>query len=64
MNKIFIIIQREYLSRVMNKRFLLTTILTPLIMVGFIVGAAVLAATDKELHKIAVVDQNGFSRAT
>lgn len=60
MNKIFIIIQREYLSRVMNKRFLLTTILTPLIMVGFIVGAAIIASTDKELHKIAVVDQNGF----
>lgn len=60
MNKIFIIIQREYLSRVMNKRFLLTTILTPLIMVGFIAGAAFLAATDKEIHKIAVIDQNGF----
>ena len=60
MNKILIIIQREYLSRVMNKRFLLTTILTPLIMVGFIAGAAFLASTDKELHKIAVIDQNGF----
>lgn len=60
MNKILIIIQREYLSRVMNKRFLLTTILTPLIMVGFIVGAAMISSSGKEVHKIAVVDQNGF----
>ncbi|WP_026751323.1 ABC transporter permease [Sediminibacterium sp. C3] len=60
MNKILIIIQREYLSRVMNKRFLLTTILTPLIMVGFIAGAALISSSGKENHKIAVIDENGF----
>ncbi|MBL7759157.1 MAG: ABC transporter permease [Sediminibacterium sp.] len=60
MNKILIIIQREYLSRVKNKRFLLTTILTPLLMVLFIVGATYFANQGKEDHKIAVVDQNGF----
>ena len=60
MNKILIIIQREYLSRVMNKRFLLTTILTPLIMVGVIAGAALLSTSGKENHKIAVIDENGF----
>ena len=60
MNKILIIIQREYLSRVKNKRFLLTTILTPLLMVLFFVGATYFAIKGKEEHKIAVVDQNGF----
>ena len=60
MNKIFIIIQREYLSRVMNKRFLLTTILTPIIMVGFFAGATFLSISGKDEHKIAVVDSNGF----
>jgi ABC-2 type transport system permease protein len=60
MNKIFIIIQREYLSRVMNKRFLLTTILTPIIMVGFFAGATFLSISGKDEHKIAVIDNNGF----
>ncbi len=60
MNKITIIIQREYLSRVKNKRFLLTTILTPLLIVGFFAVATILAIQGKEDHKIAVVDNNGF----
>jgi ABC-2 type transport system permease protein len=29
-------------------------------MVGFIVGAAMISSSGKEVHKIAVVDQNGF----
>ncbi len=63
MNKIFIIIQREYLSRVKNKRFLLTTLLTPIIMVGFIAGATFLSISGKDEHKIAVIDQNGFFKS-
>jgi ABC-2 type transport system permease protein len=60
MNKISIIIQREYLSRVKNKRFLLTTILTPLLLVGFFAGVTFLSIQGKDDHKIAVIDQNGF----
>jgi ABC-2 type transport system permease protein len=60
MNKIRLIIQREYLSRVKNKRFLLTTILTPLLMVLFFVGATYFALQGKDQHKVAVIDQNGF----
>jgi len=60
MNKISLIIQREYLSRVKNKRFLLTTILTPLLMVLFFVGATYFALQGKDQHKIAVIDHNGF----
>ena len=40
MHKIWIIIQREYTSRVKNKRFLIVTFLVPLLMVGLIVGSA------------------------
>jgi ABC-2 type transport system permease protein len=60
MNKISIIIQREYLSRVKNRRFMLTTILTPLLIVVFIAGATMLSIQGKDDHKIAVIDQNGF----
>jgi ABC-2 type transport system permease protein len=60
MNKIPLIIQREYLSRVMNKRFLLTTLLMPILMVGFFAGATFISISGKDEHKIAVVDNNGF----
>jgi ABC-2 type transport system permease protein len=45
MNKIWLVTQREYLTRVVNKTFLLTTFLTPLgilifmVAVGFIMGS-------------------------
>jgi len=60
MNKISLIIQREYLTRVKNKRFILTTILMPLLIVGFIAFSTFLAIKGKDNHKIAVVDNNGF----
>ncbi|HWB25539.1 MAG TPA: ABC transporter permease [Chitinophagaceae bacterium] len=62
MSKISLVIQREYLSRVKNRAFILTTILTPLVFVGFIFGAAILSIKGKEKLKIAVVDDNGFFR--
>ena len=60
MHKIWIIIQREYTSRVKNKRFLLVTFLVPLLMVGLIVGSAYFSFKGTEERKIAVVDPNGF----
>ncbi len=60
MNKISLVIQREYLVRVKNKRFILTTILMPLLIVGFIALSTLLAIKGKDNHKIAVVDNNGF----
>jgi ABC-2 type transport system permease protein len=60
MHKIWLIIQREYTTRVQNKRFLLVTFLMPLLMVGFIFGSAYLSSTGTEHRKIAVTDPNGF----
>ncbi len=60
MNKTLLIIQREYLTRVKNKRFVLTTILTPLLIVLLIGGTTFLSIKGKEEHKIAVIDNNGF----
>jgi ABC-2 type transport system permease protein len=65
MNKIWIIIQREYLTRVRNKTFILSTFLTPLLfalVIGIIVFITV-KNSDKE--KIAVIDNSGtFKLAT
>jgi len=58
MNKIALIIQREYLVRVKKKSFLLTTILVPLIIVGFYaVMIAIGMSNNTETSKIAVIDQ-------
>lgn len=61
MNKIIIIIRREYLSRVRNKTFLLSTILLPVMLVLFIAGSAFFAAKASDSKKkIAVDDKNGI----
>jgi len=64
MHKIWLIIQREYTTRVSNKRFLLITFLMPLLMVGFLFGSAYLSSTGTEHRKIAVVDPNGFIKTS
>lgn len=60
MHKIWLIIQREYTTRVKNKRFLMVTFLVPLLMVGLIVGSAYFSFKGTEERKIAVIDPNGF----
>lgn len=60
MNKIFVIIQREYLTRVKNKTFILSTFLLPIVMVLFIFGTTYFAIKSREKQKIAVVNDPGF----
>jgi ABC-2 type transport system permease protein len=58
MNKVSLIIKREYLTRVRKKSFLLTTILVPLVIIGFyaaIIAIAMSDSSDKE--RIAIVDK-------
>src|SRR5258706_12465258 len=54
MNKIFIIIKREYLSRVKRRSFILSTFLFPIFIILFIVGSVLIAVKSKEVIKIAV----------
>lgn len=56
MSKIGLIIKREYVSRVSKKSFLLMTILGPILMVGFMVGAVLLGKQDDEKVKILLSD--------
>ena len=62
MNKTWLIMKREYLTRVRRKTFLLSTFLLPVIIVLFIAGSVLLAVQGKSQHRVAVVDQNGFFR--
>lgn len=60
MKKIWIIISREYLTRVKNKTFLLSTFLLPIVLILFIVGSTFLAIKSRTKEKIAIVNDPGF----
>ena len=60
MNKIWLVIKREYLTRVRNKTFILSTILLPLFFIGFIAASAYFSIKSIEREKIAVEDDNGI----
>ena len=55
MNKIWLIIQREFLNRVQKKSFLITTILVPLIFPAIIGGLAYVAIKDAQSAKADIV---------
>ncbi|HXB90943.1 MAG TPA: ABC transporter permease [Puia sp.] len=60
MSKIWLITRREYLTRVRNKTFLLSTFLLPLVIILFIVGSVLISMQTKTKHRIAVIDSNGY----
>jgi ABC-2 type transport system permease protein len=61
MNNLWLVIKREYLTRVTNKSFILLTILTPLAIALFIVGAGYLGAKSMDVeNKILVKDESGI----
>ena len=61
MNKILLIISREYLTRVRKKSFLLTTILVPLIIIGFYTAIIAVMVSDNTVdERIAVIDKTGL----
>jgi ABC-2 type transport system permease protein len=64
MNKILLIFKREYITRVRNKTFLLSTFLLPIIMILFIFGSAYFAMSSKEKFKrVAIVNDPGMFRS-
>lgn len=60
MNKLLLIIQREYFSRVKKKSFIVMTILGPLLMAGVLIVPVWLAMRDKTDHQILVLDHSGL----
>jgi ABC-2 type transport system permease protein len=62
MNKIWLIIQREFLSRVQKKSFLIATILVPLIFPAIIGGAVYIMIKEAETaqpDRLQVLDESG-----
>jgi ABC-2 type transport system permease protein len=59
MNKIGIVIKREYFTRVRSKAFLIGTILSPLLLIGLILLPGLLAARSGGERHITVLDQSG-----
>ena len=58
MNKIGLIISREYITRVRKKSFIIMSLLGPLLIIGFVWLTAFLNKNDKENYEILVVDES------
>ena len=59
MNKILLVIEREFMSRVRKKSFIILTLLTPILFAALMVGPSLLATMEStELTKIAVIDKS------
>ena len=56
-NKITLIIKREYLTRVKKKSFIIMTLLGPLLMAGLMLVPIWLAIKDKDIQRIEVIDE-------
>lgn len=64
MNKIWLIIKREYITRVRNKTFLISTFLLPIVMILFIFGSVFIAISSKSKLKVAVANDPGYLRSS
>ena len=57
MNKIFLIIKREYLVRVKKKSFIIMTLLAPILMAGLIIAPVLIANQDQQNRLIAINEE-------
>ncbi|MBK7214144.1 MAG: ABC transporter permease [Bacteroidales bacterium] len=60
MNKIFLIIKREYLTRVKKRSFIVMTILGPILMAALFIMPVYLATKQVENRQIQVIDETGW----
>lgn len=60
MNKILLVIKREYLSRVRNKTFIISTFLTPILFIGLIATVVIITVKNSDKELVAVIDQTGI----
>ena len=60
MNKVSLIIKREYVTRVRKKSFIIMTILGPLLFAGIFASVFLLNKVDSEKHTIVVVDKSNL----
>lgn len=60
MDKVFLIIQREYLSRVKKRSFIIMTLLAPLGFAAFMLVTILLSSGTDSKKRIAVIDESGY----
>jgi ABC-2 type transport system permease protein len=60
MQKIWLIIKREYLTRVRKKTFILSTVLFPLLYLGLIFGSGYISAKSGRKLNVALIDSSGY----
>ena len=60
MNKIRLIIGREYLTRIRKKTFILSTVLFPLLYLGLILGTGYITTKSGRKMHVAVIDSSGY----
>lgn len=61
MSKIWLILSREYITRVKKKSFLIMTLLTPALMAGIFVVPVYLAKNSDDTFKIGLVNETGIN---
>jgi ABC-2 type transport system permease protein len=64
MNKIWLIIKREYLTRVRKRTFIITTLLFPLFYMLLIFGMGFIAEKSRQNLRVAVIDSSGYFTET
>ncbi|HZH96545.1 MAG TPA: ABC transporter permease, partial [Flavisolibacter sp.] len=64
MSKTWIIIKREYGSRVRKKSFILSTLLMPVLFIGLIAAITIITVKSIKEEKIAVVDGGGILKSS
>lgn len=60
MHKIWLIIKREYLTKVRKKTFILSTILFPVLYFALIFGTSYISAKSGKHLRVAVIDSSGY----
>ncbi|MDY0102789.1 MAG: ABC transporter permease [Lentimicrobium sp.] len=60
MNKIFLVIQREYLSRVKKKSFIVMTILGPILMAALFIVPVFLSQMSEGTKRVEILDETGW----
>lgn len=64
MNKILLVIQREYVTRVLKKSFWISSLLAPVLITAIYAIPIWLAMKDKEQKQIAIFDQSHLLKST
>ena len=60
MNKILLIIKREYLTRVRKRTFIIGTILFPVLYLALIFGTGYIAEKSREDLNVGIIDRSGY----